>query len=100
MGKTAEIKVNVRIPNPISLEAAVRIYYEYIQIGNREIKELFGVSDATALKLKKLAKEQMDAEGILPWDGLQVATKSAYKAWRLDIDDLEKRNNRLKKLAV
>lgn len=100
MGKTAGIRVHVRIPNPTSLEAAVRIYYEYIQIGNREIMELFGVSDATALKLKKLAKEQMDAEGILPWNALQVETKAAYRAWGLDIADLEKRYNKLKKLAV
>ena len=100
MSKNVETKGHVRIPNPVSLETAIWIYHEKIQIGNREIKELFGVSDATALKLKKLAKEQMDAEGILPWNALQVETKAAYRAWGLDIADLEKRYNKLKKLAV
>lgn len=32
----------VRIPQITSLETAIKLYYENIEIGNQEIKELFG----------------------------------------------------------
>lgn len=94
------ITVNVRIPQPVSLQTAIRIYYENIEIGNREINELFGVKGQTILKLKKVAKEKMDEDKIPNWNALKVNTKTAYQAWGLDINDLEKRYNKLKELAV
>ena len=95
-----QTEIHVRIPQPTSLETAIRIYYTYIEIGNAEITALFGVKGQTVLKLKKLAKEQMDVDGVPSWNTLKVNTKCAYQAWGLDIDDLENRYDKLKKLAV
>ena len=91
----------VRIPQITSLETAIKLYYENIEIGNQEIKMLFGsISSATVCKLKNLAKEKMLENNVPSWNALNVNTKTAYKAWGLDIDDLEFRYNKLKELNL
>ena len=92
--------ISVRMPQPTSLATAIQIYYKYTEIGNAEITDLFGVNGQTVLKLKRLAKEQMDDNGVPSWNALKVNTKCAYQSWGLDIDDLEKRYEKLQKLAV
>lgn len=90
----------VRIPQITSLETAIKLYYENIEIGNPEIKMLFGsIGSARVCKLKKLAKEKMDENNVPSWNALNVNTKAAYSAWGIDISDLEYRYNKLKKLG-
>jgi len=45
------------IPSITSIENALKIYYENAEIGNKEIKELFGVRSSTTIsRLKKLSE--------------------------------------------
>lgn len=88
----------VRIPQIKSLETAIRIYYEKIELKNADIMELFGVhmSSGKLIKLKELAKEIMDEENILSYDATAVNTDAAFRAWGLNIDDIERRLKKLK----
>lgn len=46
---------NVRIPSVSSIENAVRLYYEKVELNNSDIKELFGEHSSTTIaKLKNL----------------------------------------------
>ena len=91
----------VRIPQIKSLETAIRIYYERIELRNADIKEIFGsLGSKTICRLKQVAKDKMKENDIPSWDAKAVNTESAYEAWGLDIADLEKRLNKLKKLNL
>ena len=91
----------VHIPEITSLETAIRLYYENLELGNTEIKELFRVaSGKKILTLKQMAKERMEQKEVAQWDALRVNTKTAYEAWGLDINDLERRYNKLQKLGL
>ena len=98
-------KISIRIPRLRDIEDAIRIYYENIEIGTKEIKELFisrndtYISNSTAMKLKKIAKEKMAEKEIKNWDASRVNTKAAFEAWGLEINDLEKRLLKLQKMV-
>jgi len=83
-----------------NLDAAIRIYYQFTEIGNAEIREIFGVRGETACKLKRMAREVMVETNVRVWDAYSVNTKCAYHAWGLDIDDMEKRRHKLQKLGL
>ena len=83
------------------IETAVRIYHEYIELGNTEIRCLFGndIGTATIVRLKKAAFEAMakaDVRAITPY---AVNTKIAFATWGLDITDLERRYKKLTSLG-
>ena len=78
-----------------NIEEAVLIYYGRIELSNNDIKKLFGCGDGSAIKLKKIAKEKAIAENYQRIDARNVPTKAAYEAWGLDINDLEKRLEKL-----
>lgn len=42
----------------------------------------------------------MIEKGEMRYNGLLVSTKTAYETWGIDIEDLEFRYNKLKKLAL
>lgn len=91
----------VRIPQLKNIETAIKVYYSRIELSNSDIKELFGnLSSATIAKLKKSAKEKMIEENIPAYDISRVRTDSAFRAWGLEIKDLEKRLEKLKKLNL
>ncbi len=90
----------MRIPEISSLETAIRLYWEKIELRSSDIKVLFGrIGSEKVVQLKKQAQELMDERHTPQWNASRVNTKVAYEAWGLDIDDLEKRYNKLKKLA-
>lgn len=97
----------MRIPRIRDLDTAVQMYYECIELHNDDIQKLF-ISDKTSRpisrckvnELKKLARERMGEENTLVWNALAVNTKAAYKAWGLDIDDLEERMVKLRRLNM
>lgn len=92
---------NVRVPMVTSIEKAILTYYSRIEMGNKDITELFGdLSSATISRLKQKAREQMAIDGVQSWTGYGVSTESAYRAWGLDINDLEERYTKLKELAL
>lgn len=91
----------VRIPPIVSLESSIRMYYERIELTNKDMLRLFGdMSSATVSRLKKKAREQMAIDGVQSWTGYGVSTESAYRAWNLDINDLERRYAKLKELNL
>ncbi len=92
-------QTNVRVPQITSVKTAIRLFYEKIEIGNQDILTLFGkMGGRKILLLKRAAKEQMDEDEVPNMNALYVNTKSAYKAWGLDIKDLKERYRELKKL--
>jgi len=91
----------MNIPNITSIENALTIYYNYSEIGNKEITALFGRrSSATISKLKRLAKNEMIKRGVCSYGANKVNTQIAYKEWGIDVSDLEKRNKKLKELNL
>ena len=93
--------MSVRIPEISSLETAIRLYWEKIELSNSDIKALFPtISSKTIVKLKNQAKEKMNESETLSWNVLRVNTKMAYAAWGLNIDDLEQRYKKLQKLGL
>ena len=95
------VKHKIRIPQIQSLETAIRIYYERIELRNADIREIFGnICNDTVCKLKRIAKDRMEENDVPSWDAQAVNTEAAFEAWGLDIADLEKRLNKLKKLNL
>lgn len=91
----------MRVPPIASLETAIRLYYEKIELYNDDIRELFGkISGTSIVNLKELGREVMRSSDIPSWNARAVNTRAAYEAWGLEIDDLERRYNKLKKLAL
>lgn len=93
-------KLKVTVPQVRDLEIAIGIYYRWTEIGNEEIRRLFGVGSNMALKLKKAAWEKMAKEQTPVWDAKKVNTEVAYQVWGLDIASMERRYEKLKKLGV
>ena len=80
-----------------NIEDALEIYYSYQEIGTTEIIRLFGCGRSTATRLKKLAREEQERQGIITFSDLNVNTKCAFTAWCIDVSDLEKRVVKLRK---
>ena len=64
-----------------------------------QVQELFGkISSGRIVQLKNLAREVMAEENIMARDSYSVNTEAAYRAWGLDIKDLENRYSKLQAL--
>lgn len=84
-----------------SIDTAIRIYYTYPEIGNKEISELFDLAGKQALsKYKKAVKEEQVKRGVHTLRNFTVNTKVAYEVWGIDVEDLEVRRVKLKKLGM
>jgi len=93
--------VIARAPAITSIENALKVYYENAEIGNKEIKTLFGVrSSATLSRLKKIVKAEMIKNNIPSFNPNRVNTKTAYEVWGIDVNDLEERRNKIKELFL
>ena len=79
----------------------VLVYYENAEIGNKEIKELFGNrSSATISKLKRQVKAEMAKRDMPTFSANKINTAIAYDVWGIDISDLEKRRQKIKELSL
>ena len=93
--------INVRIPQLVSLEIAIKLYYTHSELSNKDIVALFGkLSSATISKLKHKVYENMADEETPIWNANFVNTKVAYRTWGIDINDLEHRYQKLKELSI
>lgn len=91
----------MNIPRIVSIEAALQIYYKYAEIGNAEIKNLFGrISSATISRLKKLVKAEMDSREVFSYGLYKVNTEVAFSVWGIDVVDLENRMKKLQELRL
>ena len=83
-----------------SIEKAIELYYSKISLNSHDIAELFGgISNGTVCRLRKLARIEMKNSGLPIWDSVHVNTEAAYRAWGLEISDLENRYKKLKDLG-
>jgi len=91
----------MNIPQLTDIDIAIKIYYLFPEIGSKEIAQLFRKhSKSTINRLKKLAQKYMVAESVYTHGMYKINTECAYKAWGIDIEDLEKRRDKLQKLRV
>lgn len=89
----------INVPTITSVEAALDTFYKFPQLGNKEIKLIFGqIGSAKICELKVLAREKMKEQNQPLWNNKTVNTDSAYQAWGLDVADLERRYARLKRM--
>ncbi len=87
-------------PN-IDIAAALRIFFEKTEIGNAEIKEIFGkTSSSIVQKYKKPVLDVMHTENIYTWGRDSIDTKTAFKVWEIDVNELEKRYKKLLSLNL
>ena len=76
--------------NSINLAAALRLYYERLELNCDDVREIFGPMGSTTMsRMKKQAREQMVKDGNPPiWDARHVPA------------DLEMRLAKLRKLGL
>lgn len=80
------------------LELVIKTYYNYTELSNKIIGKLFKTKcTSTITNLKKMAREQMAKDNILPWNAFDVNTDCAYRAWGIDIKDKEERYDKLRR---
>lgn len=90
------------------IDTTLLVYYENYDLGSKEIRTLFGesIANSTVAKLKKRAREETARQvvetgaKILTQTRDRVKTEPAFKAWGIDIEDLEKRRAKLKRLGL
>ena len=93
--------VTVRIPQIVSLETAIRLYYEKNELSNADIQMLFGhLANDTVSKLKHKARELMQERNTPVWNASRVNTEVAYESWGLEISKLEYRWKKLKAMGM
>ena len=70
----------MNIPQITSINEALKIYYGYQEIGNKEISSLFGrLSSATMSRLKKNVKDEMIRRNIFSYGMYKINTEVAFK---------------------
>lgn len=90
----------ISIPQIRSLEVAIRLYYERVELSTKDISELFVCSATTVSALKRLALEQMERDEVPRWSVRNVNTEAAYRAWGLDIAVMERNLRKLRALKL
>lgn len=92
----------MRSIKPIDARTALKIYYTYPgEIGNAQLKELFGVTASSTLShLKAKIRTRQIEDGEKTINPLNVSTKSAYAYAGIDIEEMEKRYRDGKKLGL
>lgn len=84
-----------------SIETAIRIYLENQEIGNAEIRELFGrnLSGSTCASLKKEVKPVMTERNVIRFASDRVNTEIAYEVWGINIADIKRKYKEMEKLG-
>ena len=83
------------------IETAIRIYYQYPEIDNNQMRELFGkICSSTAARYKKAVKDEQVNRNVKTMCIDAVNTEVAYDVWGIDVVDLERRLKKLKSLGL
>lgn len=91
----------MRIPQIASVKKAAEIYYKNLTLSSKDIGELFGgIGHDKIAQLKRIAKEQMEKDGIPSYNAFDVSTIAAFKAWGIDVEELTKRYQTAKRLRL
>lgn len=80
------------------IEQAALLFHKKLELGCPEIQAIFNCSRSKAEKLKRIAREKAIEDNVRRIDLRNVPTKTAFEAWGIDIDDLEKRIDKLNEL--
>lgn len=82
----------VRIPQPLDIKDALKIYWEKHELTNDDIRRLFGqLGTQRIVLLKKIVKEAQEQRGIKIYDHRAINTKVAYEVWGFPYNELYKR---------
>lgn len=93
--------IRVRVPQVKNARIALSVYYSKSEIGNADIKMLFGdMGNGRIGRLKQLALEAMHERGTVHYNAQYVNTEVAYDVWGIDIKRLERGIERLNKLNI
>jgi len=91
----------MNIPPITNIDTALKVYYNNSELGNKEIKSLFGQrSSATISRLKRNVKDEMQTRAIPSYGANKVNTVIAFEVWGIDVKDLEKRLKKIKELNL
>lgn len=90
----------VKIPMVVDLKNAISMYYEKIELTTKDVTSLFNCSRSKAFELKTIARQKEFEDEVKVWDASRINTQSAFRAWGIDIEDLETRYSKLRKLKV
>lgn len=83
------------------IDTVLRIYYTYPEISTAQVKEIFpSVSSSTLTNYKKHVKMEMAKKGVKVATRNAIDTETAFKVWGIDVQNLEKRRAKLKKLGL
>ena len=87
---------------PFATDIVIRIYHEYPnEIGNAQLKELFGVSSGNAIsKIKTGIRKKMIENGNVVWNPMNVSTKATFEFAGINIDDYKRRYREKKRLGL
>ena len=94
-------KHRVRVPQVADISAAIRLYYEHTEIGNKDIRAIFGdMGNGRIGRLKQLALEAMHERGTVHYNAQYVNTEVAYDVWGINIDKLTAGRKKLQQLGL
>ena len=92
-------KHRVRVPQVADISAAIRLYYEHTEIGNKDIRAIFGdMGNGRIGRLKQLVLEAMHERGTVHYNAQYVNTEVAYDVWGINIDRLTAGRKKLQQL--
>lgn len=90
----------MNMPTIKDIEAAVRIYNSTVEIGNKEIRAIFGKMETSRLKkFREIALAEMIRRECPQMHPFRVNTIIAFEAWGYDIKELERKYMKLKRLG-
>jgi len=92
-------EIKTRRPMIADTEAAIKAYYK-MYIGNKEIMQIFGCSEITAIRLKKKARELESERNIMTVIPYHVDAEIAFEAWSIDVEKLIRNRQKLIKLGL
>lgn len=94
-------KHRVRVPQVADISAAIRLYYEHTEIGNKDIRAIFGdMGNGRIGRLKQLVLEAMHERGTVHYNAQYVNTEVAYDVWGINIDKLTEGRKKLQQLGL
>jgi len=88
------------IPQIRDIQGAIVMYYGLLDLSSDDIAMLFGLnrSDSRITDLKRMAMKKVKEKGLPVWSVQRVPTETAFEAWNLDINALEVRAEKLRKM--
>lgn len=93
--------IRVRVPQVADVDTAIRLYYSKTEIGNADIRQLFGnLGQARISKLKQLVISEMRERDTVRYNALCVNTEVAYDVWGINIDRLTAGRKKLQQLGL